>query len=223
MLRRGHANRDEGVRIGLRVADSAVVARAGLEPATPRIGRDRSRVFLLETEISDGLGLARDSLRERMLRERWYSNEMGTSRVRSSAYSLNKRARIESPEVSPPLPTRCPTKSPVSPGSVTLADRAAMGSSPWCLDITDQESPLRAADSSEAMLSSSAHGQGVESGTATAHTPRPHCSDCDSCRAGREVHRSSFDNVTRSERIVVREQRASSRRMQPKKDVKIGR
>ena len=88
-----------GLRSARRARDprmSAVVARAGLEPATPRSRWVPSRVFRRAPRTSNDLGLTRDSLRERILRCSLYSARLGTSGVSSSRYSLNKRARIKS-------------------------------------------------------------------------------------------------------------------------------
>ena len=57
---------------------------------------DAPGVFPRNPKTSNDHGLARDSLRERMLPKRLYSGRLGTPRVSSSAYSLNKRARIKS-------------------------------------------------------------------------------------------------------------------------------
>ena len=54
-----------------------------------------SRVIRCALETSNDLGLARDSLRERMLRRSVYSGRLRMSGVSSARYSLNMRVRIK--------------------------------------------------------------------------------------------------------------------------------
>ena len=95
----GHTNRHGRTSVdesGRRSSRFCCCSEGGTRTRDTTKATDAPGVFPRNPKTSNDHGLARDSLRERMLPKRLYSGRLGTPRVSSSAYSLNKRARIKS-------------------------------------------------------------------------------------------------------------------------------